>query len=128
MPTELLGLIAGNGKFPILFAKKARAKNYRVIAAGINGDTSMFLKFFVDKAAFFNVGELKKMFKYFKNEGIKQVIMAGQVNPGNLFEKNIPLDEVISQMKEHYDKDYDFISKEIKDSIPDYPIIAREYK
>ena len=98
MSAELLGLIAGNGKFPILFAKKARAKNYKVIAAGINGDTSVFLKLFVDKAAFFNVGELKKMFEYFRSEGIKQAVMAGQVNPNNLFEKDISLDEEFKEL------------------------------
>jgi len=48
MSAKLLGLIAGNGKFPIAFAKEAKAKNYKVIAAGIEGDTSLFLRFFVD--------------------------------------------------------------------------------
>ena len=61
MTKELLGLIAGNGKFPLLFAQKARSQDYKVVAAGIRGDTSFFLRFFVDKCKWFKVGDLKKL-------------------------------------------------------------------
>ena len=93
MDKQTLGLIAGNGKFPLLFAREAKAKNYRVIAGGIKGDTSPSLKFFVDKIKIFNVGELRKLFVYLKDQGATQAIMAGQVNPNNLFKKNLILDE-----------------------------------
>ena len=93
MTTKSLGLIAGNGKFPLLFAQKARNQNYKIIAAGIKGDTSYLLKFFVDKCAWFKVGDLKKLFTFFKESGVQQVMMAGQVNPNNLFEQNIAFDD-----------------------------------
>ncbi len=93
MPTKSLGLIAGNGKFPLLFARKAKSQGYRVIAAGIKGDTSFLLKFLVDQCAWFKVGELKKLFTFFKDSGVKQVMMAGQVNPNNLFEQDIAFDD-----------------------------------
>jgi len=93
MGQELLGLIAGNGKFPLLFAQKARRKNYKVVAAGIHGDTSFLLRFFVDKCAWFKVGDLKRLFEYFRNAGVGRVMMAGQVNPNNLFEKNVEFDD-----------------------------------
>lgn len=95
---RLLGLIAGNGKFPILFARKAKSQNYKVIAAGIKGDTTRLLKFFVDQLHWFHVGELKNLFAYFQQQGVKQVIMAGQVNPKNLFEKDVVLDEEFKQL------------------------------
>ncbi|MCK4882399.1 MAG: DUF1009 domain-containing protein, partial [Candidatus Omnitrophica bacterium] len=69
MPTKSLGLIAGNGKFPLLFARRARSQDYRVVAAGIKGDTSFFLKFLVDQLCWFKVGELKKLFTFFKESG-----------------------------------------------------------
>lgn len=93
MRTKSLGLIAGNGKFPLLFAQKARSQNYKVVAAGIRGDTSFLLRFFVDKCAWFKVGDLKKLFTFFKESGVRQVMMAGQVNPNNLFERDIPFDD-----------------------------------
>lgn len=93
MSTRSLGLIAGNGKFPLLFARKAKSQNYRVVAAGIKGDASFFLKFFVDQYAWFKVGDLKKLFTFFKESGVRQVIMAGQVNPNNLFEQDVAFDD-----------------------------------
>jgi len=92
MSEKLLGLIAGNGKFPILFAREAKAKGYRVIAAGIEGDTSYFLKYFVDSLRRFKAGELKRLFSYLKENGVRDCIMAGQVNPNNLFDARLELD------------------------------------
>ncbi|HBR14889.1 MAG TPA: DUF1009 domain-containing protein [Candidatus Omnitrophica bacterium] len=88
-----LGLIAGNGRFPFLFAQKARSQNVKVIAAAVRGDTSFFLRFAVDKIVWFKVGELQNLFSFFRENGVKDVIMAGQVNPDNLFDKNVQLDE-----------------------------------
>lgn len=93
MNEKRLGLIAGNGKFPILFAREARSLDYKIIAAGIKGDTSLLLKPFVNKLNIFKVGELKRLFSYFEAEKVNQVVMAGQVNPENLFSENVVLDE-----------------------------------
>lgn len=93
MDKKPLGLIAGNGKFPLLFARKARSRGYHVVAAAVRGDTSFALRFCVDKLAWFKVGELKKLFAFFAQEGVREVIMAGQVSPDNLFEKNVVFDK-----------------------------------
>ena len=93
MDKKTLGLIAGNGKFPLLFARKARSQGYSVVAAAIQGDTSFALKFCVDKLTWFKVGELRKLFAFFAQEGVREVIMAGQVDPDNLFEKNVVFDK-----------------------------------
>ncbi|OGX27258.1 MAG: hypothetical protein A2787_07970 [Omnitrophica WOR_2 bacterium RIFCSPHIGHO2_01_FULL_48_9] len=95
---QILGLIAGNGQFPILFARAARAQNIRVIAAAVQGDTSWLLRPCVNKLQWFRVGELKKLFAYFKSEGVQQVIMAGQVNPNNLFAEKLQLDEEFEKL------------------------------
>jgi DUF1009 family protein len=93
MNKKILGIIAGNGKFPLLLARKAKAQSYHVIAACVSGDTSLFIRFFVDKHAWFKVGELKKLFLFFKEQNVSQVIMAGQVNPNNLFDPNVKFDK-----------------------------------
>ena len=90
---KTIGLIAGRGQFPFLFARAARDQGYRIVAAGVQGDTSVFLYFFVDKFQYFKVGELKKLFKYFRENAVSQVIMAGQVNQDNLFNPAVKLDE-----------------------------------
>lgn len=89
---DTIGLIAGNGRFPFLFARAAKDQNIRVVAAGIKGDTTWHLKFFVSKLRWFRVGQLTAVFQYFLSCGVRHVIMAGQVHPKNLFDDNIRLD------------------------------------
>ncbi len=91
--SKIIALIAGNGQFPFLFARAARDQGYRIVAAGIVGDTSPFLYFSVDKFRYFKVGELKKLFEYFRASSVNKVIMAGQVNQDNLFNPAVKLDE-----------------------------------
>ncbi len=97
-PSQLLGLIAGNGHFPILFARKAKSLNYQVVAVAIKGDTSWWLRFFVDDIHWVAAGELKKLFEIFKKSGVRQVIMAGQVNPNNLFDSRFAPDAEFSKL------------------------------
>ena len=95
---EILGLIAGNGKFPLVFARKARSKGYKLIAIAIKGDTSFRLRFFVDKIYWVGPGDLKILFEIFKRENVKKVIMAGQVSPDNLFDRNVKMDEEFQKL------------------------------
>jgi hypothetical protein len=90
---KIIGLIAGNRQFPFLFARAARQQGMKIVAAGVVGDTSPFLYFFVDKFQYFKVGELKKLFEYFRKNSVEQVIMAGQVDQDNLFNPAVKLDE-----------------------------------
>jgi hypothetical protein len=90
---KIIGLIAGNQQFPFLFARAARDQGYKIVAAGIVGDTSPFLYFSVDQFQYFKVGELKKLFEYFRANTVAEVIMAGQVNQDNLFNPAVKLDE-----------------------------------
>ena len=92
-PRKIIGLIAGNNQFPFLFARAARQEGYTVVAAGVRGDTGVLLYFFVDALRYFKVGELKKLFAYFREHEVRDVIMAGQVNPDHLFNPEVVLDE-----------------------------------
>jgi len=121
MPTKTLGLIAGNGKFPLLFAQKARSQNYKVVAAGIKGDTSFLLKFFVDKCAWFKVGDLKKLFEFFQEAGVKQVMMAGQVDPNNLFGQDVTFDDEFRSLFDALkDRKADTIFSAVADRLKDH--------
>jgi len=98
--SKVIGLIAGNNQFPLLFARAARDQQMRVVAAGVLGDTSPLLHFYVDQFQYFKVGELTKLFAYFKKHGVTQVIMAGQVNPYNLFNPNVVLDAELQALSD----------------------------
>ncbi len=118
MSNETIGLIAGNGKFPILFAREARRQNMKVVAAAVKGDTSFLLKPFTDEMAWFKVGELKKLFSYLKDRGVTRVIMAGQVNQKNLFDKNIAQEEEFKDlMKALEDRKADTIFRAVAEKL-----------
>lgn len=86
---EKIGLIAGNRKFPLVFAQKAKGLGYYIVAIAIKGDTSPELKNYVDKIYWINVEEFNKLFDIFKQEGIVKIVMAGQVNPRQLFNPKV---------------------------------------
>lgn len=98
MEIKTIGLIAGNNKYPFLFAKAAKERDIKVVAAGIRGDTSFLLRFLVNKFSWFKVGELNRLLDFFKQQGIKHVIMAGQVSQKNLFDDKVELDAVTQKL------------------------------
>lgn len=95
---QKIGLIAGNRKFPIVFSEAAKLKDYYIVAIAIKGDTSRCLKRFVDKIYWLGLNEFSRMFDIFKDEGVTEVVMAGQVSPHRLFSKEIDKDENLRQI------------------------------
>src|SRR3990167_2614526 len=88
-----IGLIACNGRFPIIFAESARKKGVEVIAIGINEETSKELEKFVNKIYWLGAGELEKLLGILKEENIRSIVMAGQVRHKLLFDNNIKVDK-----------------------------------
>jgi len=82
---EKLGLIAGNGRFPILFAKGARDNKVPVIAVGIFNETSPEIEQHVDKLYWIGVAQIGKLIKIFKDEHITKAVMAGGLTKTNMF-------------------------------------------
>lgn len=86
---EKIGLIAGNRKFPLLFAQAAKNKGYYVVAVAIKGDTSSRLTKLVDKIYWLNLSQFEDMVEIFKREGIGDIVMAGQISPRRLFSREV---------------------------------------
>lgn len=84
---EAIGLIAGNGIYPETFATAARRAGVRrLVASAFEGETPATLTGMMDATAWFRVGQLGKMIKFFKEQGITQAVMVGQIAPRNLFD------------------------------------------
>jgi DUF1009 family protein len=82
---EKLGLIAGNGRFPILFAKGARENKVTVIPVGIFNETLPEIEQYVDKLYWVGVAQIGKLIKIFKQEQINKAVMAGGLTKTNMF-------------------------------------------
>ena len=81
-----LGLIAGNGKFPLLVLEAARAQGYDVVVAAIKEET--FPEIEAKGAAavhWLSLGELSKLIETFKQAGVTRAVMAGQVKHKQIF-------------------------------------------
>jgi len=92
-----IGLIAGNRKFPLLFASSAKRKGCEIIAIAIKGDTSPRIKRLVDKIYWLGLSEFGKMFDILKAEKVDGVVMAGQVSPHKLFSEEINKSKELKQ-------------------------------
>jgi DUF1009 family protein len=76
---ESIGLIAGSGRFPTLFARAARARGYRVVALGHHGDTEPALAAEVDALHWVHLGQLGRSTRLLRQEGVSRAVMAGGI-------------------------------------------------
>ncbi|MEM0896592.1 MAG: hypothetical protein AAGJ79_06865 [Verrucomicrobiota bacterium] len=85
--SRTIGVIAGNGIYPLTFVKAARKAGVeKLVAAGFTGETDGGLEDLVDSMNWFRVGQLSKMIQFFQAEGATQAVMVGQIAPRNLFD------------------------------------------
>jgi DUF1009 family protein len=82
---EKIGLIAGGGQFPILFAKKARSSGYRVVAAAYRNEADPALEAVVDHREWFHLGQVKRLLRFFHRHAVTQTVMLGTIRKTRLF-------------------------------------------
>ncbi len=75
-----IGLIAGNGSFPVLFAREAKSRGIRITAVAHRGETLEALVAEVDALTWVRVGQLGKMISAFRRAGITRAVMVGGLN------------------------------------------------
>lgn len=85
-----LGLIAGNGRFPFLVLDAARGAGHDVTVVGLKDETFPELADLAARppaAAFhwISLGQLGTLIALFKDAGVTQAVMAGQVKHTKLF-------------------------------------------
>ena len=79
------GLIAGNGRFPILALETARTLWHEVVAIGIQEEASPDIESLAARCYWISLGQLSRLIEILKQEGISEVIMAGQVKHTKIF-------------------------------------------
>jgi UDP-2,3-diacylglucosamine hydrolase len=82
---ERLGLIAGNGRFPIIFADNARKLGYHVSAVAHEGETDPELANHVDRIHWIKIGQLNKLIKAFKDDQVHKAVMLGGIKKTHVF-------------------------------------------
>jgi UDP-2,3-diacylglucosamine hydrolase len=102
IPTRY-GLIAGNGRFPLLALQSARGQGHEVVVAAIENEASPELAAFSSSFHWINIGQLGKLIEIFQREKISEVMMTGQVKHVSLFSGITPdwrLVKLLASLKE----------------------------
>jgi UDP-2,3-diacylglucosamine hydrolase len=73
-----IGLLAGSGRFPILFAEKARNLGLPVVCVALHDVAPPELEPLVHRFYWTGIARLGRMIRCFKGEGVKQIVMAGK--------------------------------------------------
>lgn len=123
---QKIGLIAGNGTFPIAFARAAKQKGIRVIAVAHDGETSPDLAQWVDGIFWIKVGQLGKLISIFKEQGVADVIMAGGIKKTHLFSGALPDLRGIALLAKMVHKKDDSILRAVAAELESEGIIVRE--
>jgi DUF1009 family protein len=84
-PSKRLGIIAGNGRFPLLVAQEARRQGCWIVAVGHQGETLPELEPLVDEIEWIRVGQIGRMITRFQQSGVREVVMAGGITKTRLF-------------------------------------------
>jgi hypothetical protein len=80
-----IGLIAGGGQFPLLFAAALQKKGYQVIAVAHEGETLPELQDCVDGLCWVRLGQLGRIIKYFHRQEVAETVLLGSITKTNIF-------------------------------------------
>ena len=85
IPDGRIGVIAGNGRFPIIFADNARKMGLQVFAVAHEGETEPELEQHVDRIHWVKIGQLNKLINAFKSDGVRNVVMLGGIKKTHVY-------------------------------------------
>jgi len=74
-----LGLLAGAGRFPIVFAEAARRQGHRVFCVGVEGMVADELAQHCDQFATARRARIGRGIRLFRRAGVRRIVMAGKV-------------------------------------------------
>lgn len=78
-------MIAGNGRFPLLALETARREGLEVVVAAIENEAAEELRPLASEFEWINIGQLGKLIDFFKRQGVREVMMTGQVKHVSIF-------------------------------------------
>src|SRR5262245_23889968 len=83
---EVLGLIAGQGVFPLEVARTARERGVRVACVALRDQTRPEIEGAVESITWIYPGEVGAGIAAFRAAGVREVVMAGKVTKSDLFQ------------------------------------------
>jgi len=82
---EIIGLIAGGGRFPLMMADSAQKQGFRVLAVAHRGETDPALANNVEKIIWIKLGQLGRLIDVLKKNNVRKALMAGTITKQRMF-------------------------------------------
>lgn len=79
------GLIAGSSRFPVLALENARRLGHEVVVVALEDNAPKEVEQLASRCYWISIAELGRLIEILKQEGLSEVIMAGQVKHTSLF-------------------------------------------
>ncbi len=83
--SEPIGLLAGSGRFPILFASAAHRQGLHVACVAIKYEAALELRGLCDSFDIIGIAKLGRMIRTFRRRGVKRIVMAGKVTKNVMY-------------------------------------------
>ena len=87
---EPYGLIAGNGRFPILALETARSLGHSIVVVAIENEATPEIETLGAPVHWITIAQLSKLIDILKREGVREVMMTGQVKHASIFSSLTP--------------------------------------
>lgn len=97
---KIIGLIAGNRSFPLLFAKEAKKAGVRLVVSAVKGETCRSIERYADEVCWVAPGQIRRSIDFFKSEGVEHLVMAGQISPVRIFLSRYRWDDLMLKVVE----------------------------
>ncbi len=103
---QRMGLVAGYGAFPLELAQTLKQHGFAVHVAAIEEEASKDIESIADTVTWVSVGQIRKLIKAMKDNGVTDLIFAGKVQKVHLF-RNFKPDllaaKILMQIKDKTD-------------------------
>ena len=122
---KTIGLIAGGGQFPILFARAARSQGVQVVAVLLRGEADKKLEPEVESYSWISLGKLGQMIETFQTAGVSEAAMAGTVAKTKLFSRIRPDWKAVKLLARMLHKKDDALLRALADELEAHGIQIR---
>lgn len=88
--SEVIGLIAGGGQFPLLFVEAAKARGKKVVAIAHVNESFPELEQAADALCWVKLGQLGKIISFFHKNKVTEAVFAGTITKTRIFRDVLP--------------------------------------
>lgn len=80
-----IGIIAGGGQFPLLFARAAKKEGKEIVVAAHKGESWDEMDAVADTIVWVKLGQLGKIIKFFHQEQVTEAVLVGTITKTRIF-------------------------------------------